>query len=400
MNHENFVYKSVQEKKHPNPANHLLPTKSADFSKEVSVRTKDKIPQRIWNYFEVSPHKKVFLDENQRLLSCQVLCHEIDEAYFKFSTLGEMKRVLELETFFQEHSLEEYLDLLRKENFLLRKREIKPFRVKQAHKIRNNQEGSFFQKFDDLELYALSDRGVNYKQWNQDALLIMPETKNLLVVDGMGGLSQGELASALCVDFVEYQLKMGMSIDQALVYANEAILTRARLIAGQGGKALMGAAFLAAHYENSELSICHMGDVKAIVIRNGKLVFETLDHTHGQDLLREGLVDQVTAKELNHILSRSLGMDHVHSQRDFEHNRVHLRQGDRLLFFTDGVSDNFYSKDFSLNELIRLVSAKESLDLICRKIWKILRHRMQVGSYHSHLKAKGDNFSFILAEKR
>src|SRR5262249_34812213 len=233
--------------------------------------------------------------------------------------------------------------------------ELPPERVRGQPKARNNQIGAYRCALGAHSALAVTEVGIDYKERNEDAFLMMPDRKVLALADGMGGHVAGHIASGIAVDFFE-GVHYGLELDDAVTFANEAILARSHSDPQLGGMHPMGCTFAAIELRHTLLKVAHVGDTKAMVGRQGKICFDSYDHTQGQELLREGLIDKATALELNHILNRCLGIDSMRPQRDVELSSLILSPGDRVLLATDGITDNFFDDDFSLRELGQLAS--------------------------------------------
>jgi protein phosphatase len=244
---------------------------------------------------------------------------------------------------------------------------------------------------------AWTDAGIDYKERNEDAFLLVPQKGVFAIADGMGGHVGGEIASCIAIDFLEQGIMKGRSLEEAFVLANEAILTRSWSDSELGGMHPMGCTLIAAQLLGKRLKIAHVGDSKALVIRRGRCVFETQDHTQGQELFHDGFIDLDTAFELNHILNRCLGIDRIQWQRDVELSYVTLEPGDRILLVSDGVTDNFYNNQFEVDDLVAMVSTHD-ISLAAKKLAQECTRRMKLKELPYHRPAKADNFSFALLE--
>src|SRR5207244_9947709 len=135
-------------------------------------------------------------------------------------------------------------------------------------------------------------------------------------------------------------------------------------------------------------------DSKLSIIRKGKIILETKDHTNDQDLLKNRVIYLETAHFLNHILSRSLGCDSIFATRDLEKTELKLKSQDRVLLATDGITDNFFAYDFSLSELAKIASLK-TLEEAVEKISTTCKDRIKKGHLPSGYASKGDNMTLL-----
>ncbi len=165
-----------------------------------------------------------------------------------------------------------------------------------------------------------------------------------IVCDGMGGAQHGRLASQLACDSMEAQfLKLlGGSHEPEEVQAlmSEAVQkANADLFAQSGyGELVMGTTTVCAIIKEDVLHICHVGDSRAYLLRNGKLSQLTKDHSVVQELQDAGVLTQQEAKthpEKN-VITRALG---VESKVKTSYSRRPFLQGDLILLCSDGLTN-------------------------------------------------------------
>lgn len=392
INREEFQKQEIFPK---SPTREML--ESIEVASSVSVRDVAEIPKRVFNYFKVDPKTDQPLSEASRILAAQSYMHELDEGVRVLALAGKREEV----KFFIEKNVRIHLN-----NLIVLLREwladssvthLSPEKVSLKLKIRNNQIGKISSRFLKGKVVGFTSEGILYKNRNEDALLVYPERGILAVLDGMGGHAGGNIASGIGVDFLEYGLKKQMPLEKAIEYANEAILQRTKSDPRLSGKTPMGTTLVSCEIRGDDLKSLHSGDSKLMVIRKGKVVFETKDHTNGQDLLRTDVVDLETAHFLNHILSRSLGCDSIFATRDLEKSEMKLKSGDRVLLASDGITDNFFNHDFSLPELAKL-AGKGEIEEACQNIFAVCKERIQKGHLPNGYASKGDNITLLIYE--
>ena len=108
------------------------------------------------------------------------------------------------------------------------------------------------------------------------------------------------------------------------------------LEAAAAAKCAMSTTLVACLLRYDRVSIAHIGDSRCYLIRRGRAVQLTRDHTLVADQVRLGLIsqDEAAVSERRHVLSRALGSDvGVHPDSD-EHQ---LLPGDVLLLSSDGL---------------------------------------------------------------
>jgi serine/threonine protein phosphatase PrpC len=160
---------------------------------------------------------------------------------------------------------------------------------------------------------------------NEDCFRIV-ESLNLFVLsDGMGGEAHGEVASELAVETIvkhcmnaqdSAATMIGSSeptwsektkrLTSAVHLANRNIYDSAEAHPEQHG---MGATLTAAWIDGSRLSIAHVGDSRAYLLRSGTLQQLTSDHSLVAEQVRRGILTAAEAEEseMQSVLLRALG---------------------------------------------------------------------------------------------
>lgn len=365
----------------------------------VEVRAPKEVPKEVRNFFRVDPRTRAAYRPEESLFLSQVLLHEIDEGVRLLRRLGRHEEADTIENFDNSLHLSQRIELMRTQLNRPDLEDLEPEKIRGSHKARNNQIGAAKAMLGKHPAVAVTDAGVDYKPRNEDGFILLADQKVMGLTDGMGGHVSGHIAAGLAIDFFEAGIQCAMELEEALTYANEAILARAHSDPRLSGMHPMGCTFAAIQIKHTRLKTAHVGDTKVMVLRRGAISFQTLDHTQGQELLREGLVDPSTALELNHVLNRCIGLDRMHPQRDVSMSQVELQAGDRVLLATDGVTDNFFDSNFSLNELADLASSGNLTQAAERTVDECHR-RMRSKKLPNGRGAKCDNLSLALLEFR
>jgi len=187
-----------------------------------------------------------------------------------------------------------------------------------------------------LRYAARSDRGL-IRGNNQDSVYAGPRL--LAVADGMGGHAAGDVASKVVIAAMEHLDDDAPSGDmlQALRAAvfdgsehlREYIRERPQL---EG----MGTTLTAILFAGGRLALCHVGDSRAYLVRDGQLTQITHDDTFVQTLIDDG---RITPEEANSHPQRSLLLRALNGQ-DVEPDLSmrEARAGDRYLLCSDGLS--------------------------------------------------------------
>ncbi|RMG18420.1 MAG: Stp1/IreP family PP2C-type Ser/Thr phosphatase [Planctomycetota bacterium] len=189
----------------------------------------------------------------------------------------------------------------------------------------------------------------------------------VIVCDGMGGHTGGEIASRLAVKTIieAYQNAEGDDIVEnlrtAIEKANAAVFAEARRQPELKG---MGTTVTAIVQRRDIVYFGQVGDSRAYLIRGGAMKQMTKDHSLVQQLVDEGLLD---ASEMeNHpdknVILRSLG---VKPEVDVDISHVPIVDDDTLLLCSDGLTGLV-----SDEEILRTVSAADGKNLrqVCEEL--------------------------------
>ena len=162
----------------------------------------------------------------------------------------------------------------------------------------------------------------------------------LVVADGMGGHSAGELASAATVAAVVAACESSQQVDELLTLLSDAVITSGEYIADvvSGNRELtgMGTTLTAVAMRQDRIAMAHVGDSRAYLLRDGELVQMTKDHTYVQSLVDSG---EITAAEAavhprRNLLMRAI--DGIHAV-EVDLSVREARLGDRFLLCSDGL---------------------------------------------------------------
>jgi PPM family protein phosphatase len=189
---------------------------------------------------------------------------------------------------------------------------------------------------------------------NEDCFRIVTPLNLFVLADGMGGEAHGEIASAMAVETVVKhcldaetnpasqilgQVQPNWSantkrLSTALHLANRNIFKSAEEHPEQHG---MGATLTAAWINRAKLSIAHVGDSRAYLLRGGTLLQLTRDHSLVAEQVRRGMLTAAEAEEseMQSVLLRALGAQ-AEIEVDAEEHILFPR--DVLLLCSDGLT--------------------------------------------------------------
>jgi len=169
---------------------------------------------------------------------------------------------------------------------------------------------------------------------NEDAWVCHPPL--FAVADGMGGARGGEIASRVAAT------ALGETVDGsgearvvALIQeANRQVYERAREDSDASG---MGTTITVALFENGIVSIGHVGDSRAYLIRDHKVDQLTEDHSLVAELVRTGRLspEEAESHPQRSVITRALGTD---PDVDVDSFSVEAKPGDLFLICSDGLT--------------------------------------------------------------
>jgi protein phosphatase len=187
-----------------------------------------------------------------------------------------------------------------------------------------------------LRYAARSDRGL-IRGNNQDSVYAGPRL--LAVADGMGGHAAGDVASKVVIAALEHldgdtpSGDMLQAMREAVFEGSEHLREVIRESPQLEG---MGTTLTAILFAGGRLAVCHVGDSRAYLVRDGVLSQITHDDTFVQTLIDDG---RITPEEANSHPQRSLLLRALNGQ-DVEPDLSmrEARAGDRYLLCSDGLS--------------------------------------------------------------
>lgn len=209
-----------------------------------------------------------------------------------------------------------------------------------------------------MKIYGKTDIGL-IRENNQDAYAFGCFDNGdcwAIVCDGMGGVSGGQVASAICVEKVSEALKRGyrnkMSVSSAKNLLTTAINAANSAVFKQSQENLefkgMGTTVVAVLVLGNLCVIAHVGDSRAYIL-NDQIKQITKDHSFVQLLIDTGKITEEEAKVHpdRNIITRAVGIEHV---VDVEIDIVDFNNNDKLLICTDGL--NGYVSDADILNVV------------------------------------------------
>jgi len=185
---------------------------------------------------------------------------------------------------------------------------------------------------------AATDQGM-VRSVNQDAYLDRPDLGPWAVADGMGGHSDGALASRTIVAALgrlAHPTRLGSAaraIRTILQAVNQELLDQAATLPTGD---LIGSTAVVMVAVGRHCAILWVGDSRAYRLRDGVLAQLTIDHSQVQAMVDTGLLSPERAEEhpQSNVLLRAVGSD---APLEVDGRIERLRAGDRYLLCSDGL---------------------------------------------------------------
>jgi protein phosphatase len=195
---------------------------------------------------------------------------------------------------------------------------------------------------------------------NEDAWVCHPPL--FAVADGMGGARGGEIASRVAATALGESVDgSGESRVVALIQeANRQVWERAREDSDASG---MGTTITVALFENGIVSIGHVGDSRAYLIRDRKVDQLTEDHSLVAELVRTGRLspEEAESHPQRSVITRALGTD---PDVDVDVFSVEAKPGDLFLICSDGLTSMV--DDSTILEVVE--HQREDLDGVAKEL--------------------------------
>jgi serine/threonine protein phosphatase PrpC len=185
------------------------------------------------------------------------------------------------------------------------------------------------------------------RQMNEDSYSFHVDMEGCsfaIVADGMGGHQAGEIASTMAVEVVQEYLQSTIHVAdadhreclyEAIEKANERIYDYSLKHASMIG---MGTTIVVSIISQHRIVVAHVGDSRLYLIRNGNIEAVTLDHSHVQNLVNQGIITYEEARlhPKRNIILRALGTE---STVEIDVHDFDWLEGDVALLCSDGLSN-------------------------------------------------------------
>ncbi len=212
-----------------------------------------------------------------------------------------------------------------------------------------------------------SDTGLRRNN-NEDACFVMLADNVYVVADGVGGSNAGEIASRTAVNEIAGYINEHHIADADNKYAianyfqdcmdkaNEKIFTMSHTYEENSGMATTAVVVYAA---DGKAYIVNVGDSRAYLYRDGRLMQLTEDHTYVNTLVKAGILskEQAELDDRKNVITKALGAEPTVEPDFFQ---VETEAGDIFVICTDGLYDEVGDE-----EMIELLQQRKSMSELC-----------------------------------
>ncbi len=250
-----------------------------------------------------------------------------------------------------------------------------------------------------IEIVNVSDVG-KCRPHNEDSTLSDSSEGLVILADGMGGYKGGEVASAIAVTSIHFEILAGLGkiqrgkktenseislesdvIKNAITLANSEIYSTAQTDQQCQG---MGTTIIVALFHNNKCTIGHVGDSRAYRKRANTFTQITKDHSLIQELIDRGMYtpEEAVKHAPKNLVTRAMGID---SQVEVDIGEDIVEPGDIYMLCSDGLNDMVGDEEIHLtlskysanlaqasDELVRLANTKGGKDNISIILVKVL----------------------------
>jgi protein phosphatase len=178
-----------------------------------------------------------------------------------------------------------------------------------------------------------------------------------VLADGIGGHRAGEVAAEMVVDIVSQRVSASDGsnpegiLEEAIHIASREIHTKSQVETGRKG---MGATVVCTWINGDRLYTASVGDSRIYLMREGRIRQITKDHSWIQEALDTGILtpEQAVGHPNAHVIRRYVGSpqppevdfrlylnDQESNEQALSHQGIRLKNGDKLLLCSDGLSD-------------------------------------------------------------
>jgi len=195
-----------------------------------------------------------------------------------------------------------------------------------------------------LHHYAAGTDLGNARDNNEDTYVCISELGLWIVADGMGGLGDGEAASAITAHTLTTMIREGHGVNQAIETAHQKIKEYAQ---NESHNTNMGTTLVLLLSQHSLYNVFWVGDSRGYLF-DGSLKQITRDHSLLQSLVDKGELSEEEAKvdPRKNAITKALGVQQLETVRADSISEK-WRPGEKILLCSDGLSDYVSHEDIT-----------------------------------------------------
>ena len=194
---------------------------------------------------------------------------------------------------------------------------------------------------------------IGKRQNNEDSILSSPQNGLFTVCDGVGGNNKGEVASNIACNIIINSLKQYSNIElsQIGITLQQVEKEFENYIKNNPESAGMATTLAMLQLTDTRATIVHIGDSRVYHIRNGKILFQTEDHSLVNELVASGYITIEEAKvhPKKNQITRALQVSKESALADVD-IFSNILPNDYFFLCTDGILESidneFIEKEF------------------------------------------------------
>ena len=222
---------------------------------------------------------------------------------------------------------------------------------------------------------------IGQRQNNEDAFLMCEVNGGYLfiVADGLGGHDCGEVASSLAVKVIQETVQDTGDIGLGIKKANQIIFEK-----NQNSSYKMLTTIAVVYIHDHQTIISHVGDTRIYVFQNGKIIFQSQDHSVSQMSV---IVGEITTSQIRQHQDRNKLTKVLGAKKEIKVDVKNINHNyDALLLCTDGFWEYVLENDMEI-----LLGLSNRPDQWLIKMKKVLEKNKQI---------KNDNNTAIAVLKK
>jgi PPM family protein phosphatase len=207
-----------------------------------------------------------------------------------------------------------------------------------------------------MRVYSWGCTDVGLKRdHNEDSYLLAPDLNLFVVADGMGGHAGGEMASGIAVRSVDGFVRehrelvapdkshggeiqtspVAKLMSDSVRKACNSVFAKSQEVRELQG---MGTTTTTILFHDRHAFVAHVGDSRCYLMRDGRIMQLSEDHSLVNEQLKAGLITEAQARQsrFKNIITRSVGFD---ADVEVDMIAVEIKSGDAFLMCSDGLSN-------------------------------------------------------------